>query len=160
MVAAAVVLAAASLVQGGMNAAAKQKAKKFTAEAARMQIQNLQDKIDLERIVASRKERQTQGSGVVAAGAVGVQFSGSVRTATNQAVQDQEFEKLVKVADLKYQQRLQQLRAASGINELGQAQTGDVIGALGKAGKNYYEISTAEKTNAELDTPAETGATQ
>lgn len=136
-----------------------QKQKAFVAAAAEAQIQALQDRIDIERLQGAKKERMITGEGAVAAGAVGVQFRGSIMTATNQALQDNEFEKLTKIADLKFQQRLQELRAASGMSDIGMSQIGGTLDTVASAGKNIYDIESKAKTNRELDNQ-QTGASQ
>jgi hypothetical protein len=140
-----------SAVKGVTGFFEGQREKAFLAAAAEAQIQALQDRIEVERLKGARQERLIAGQGAIAAGSVGVQFRGSIRTATNQAIQDNEFEKLVKISDLKYQQRLQELRAASGISEIGMSQIAGGIETIGSTYKNVNEIESKAATNRQLD---------
>lgn len=127
-------VAAGMQAAGGIaNLFAGEQQKAFQSAIADAQIQALQDQIKVQKIDAARRQRQTQGAGVVAAGGQGIQFSGSIVGATNQAIMEDQFKTLTNIAELKTRQRLTALGADAQAAQITQGQVGGLIQGFGGA---------------------------
>lgn len=128
-------LMAASVGQGILGAFESNKINEYRQAQTEATIQYYQDLIVDTRLKAAREVREAAGTGVVAAGGRGVQFSGSIVETTRKAIGQVELEKLQKIRDLKFRQVLTALGQQQADTQTGLNQIGSVLGGAAGAVK-------------------------
>lgn len=127
-------LAVGAAAGGILNFFERGKQRKIAQAQAEIRLEMLKNQAQYLRLKTRKEQRATEGEFTVAAGALGIQTGGSLQQASIDAVHNQEFEMLTKIAELKYQQDLQSLGLLSTESQLAASQASGLIGAGVSAG--------------------------